>query len=653
MYANGTKRPLYMLKIKKTKKMELFMKNFVNTLKVLISFAIISIIFTNCPDPIINFPEVDPPGIIVSSVDLNYSMLSLSMRDRVTLSAIILPADATDKTTTWFSSDTSIVSVTDEGRITAHKPGAATITVTTNNGQKKAYCEVNVYNRVDNLNVDRLKAVLNGDTGKILYSYSYNEFNYYYIYLGRMENIPLFSPDNAAINFNGGSPQWFEYTKEVIEKINIENTISTSITETIGYIESNVIATETGNKTSWTNYWEAGGSGGLDLGIFKIGGGGKYTETRSGEDSWNNYTSKSTTDSFEQVRSVANTLTHASEYTNKTVVSRGFSLSSDDRPGRYRLTMFAVSDVYLYVIKDSITGDIYYEFTEHVVPGEYDWLIEYAEPGHSFRRSASGFEIDISILKNLPKPKLVFNPYDLSFTPINGNTAYSVSRGNATDANIRIPHVYNGLPVTAISNGGFTDYKNLASIMIPNSVTSIGYGAFAGCTSLTSINIPSSVTSIGYSTFESCISLTSINIPSNVTSIGYSAFESCISLTSINIPSSVTSIGERAFSLCRSLTSINIPSSVTSIGQGAFISCSSLTSINIPSSVTSIGNSAFADCTSLTKVFYGGANNSVWSAIIFGSWNSSLTSATRYYYSETNPGSGNYWRYVGGVPTAW
>lgn len=34
--------------------------------------------------------------------------------------------------------------------------------------------------------------------------------------------------------------------------------------------------------------------------------------------------------------------------------------------------------------------------------------------------------------------------------------------------------------------------------------------------------------------------------------------------------------------------------------------------------------------------------------------NNSLTSATKYFYSETEPtDDGNYWRYVDGVPTVW
>jgi len=154
--------------------------------------------------------------------------------------------------------------------------------------------------------------------------------------------------------------------------------------------------------------------------------------------------------------------------------------------------------------------------------------------------------------------------------------------------------------------------------------------------------------------FFCCTSLTSINIPNSVTSIGNSAFYGCTSLESIVIPDSVTSIGEDALSYCTSLTSVTIPDSVTSIGSSAFSGCTSLESITIPDSVTSIGYKAFRNCTSLKTVYYTGTAED-WGNISIDSSNSYLTNATRYYYSETQPTDTTYkyWRYVGGVPTAW
>ena len=140
-----------------------------------------------------------------------------------------------------------------------------------------------------------------------------------------------------------------------------------------------------------------------------------------------------------------------------------------------------------------------------------------------------------------------------------------------------------------------------------------------------------------------------------VTTIGDWAFEGCSSLISIVILDSVTTIGNWAFHDCTSLTSVTFGenSQLTTIGSRAFFNCSRLTSIVIPSSVTTIDYDAFYYCSKLTSAYYGGTKEQ-WNAISIGSYNSDLTTATRYYYSETKPTtSGNYWHYVDGVPTKW
>jgi hypothetical protein len=231
--------------------------------------------------------------------------------------------------------------------------------------------------------------------------------------------------------------------------------------------------------------------------------------------------------------------------------------------------------------------------------------------------------------------------------------SYRVVVGTCTDTDIIIPSIFNGLPVTSISDDAFYRCTRLTSIVIPDSVTSIGDSAFYYCTSLTSvvipenvtsigndafcwcksltsIDIPDSVTSIGDGAFSVCKSLTSVVIPDSVTSIGNGAFLNCDSLTSIVIPDSVTSISNEAFSDCDSLTSIIIPDSVTIIGDYAFYWCNSLTYIVIPSSVTSIGNDAFYNCELLTDVYYTGSE-AEWNQITIGSYNDNLTGAKIQY----------------------
>ncbi|WP_240731172.1 Ig-like domain-containing protein [Enterococcus durans] len=78
------------------------------------------------------------------SVALNKTTLSLAIGANETLTATVLPADATDKTVTWKSSDATIAGVDSKGKVTGVKAGTADITVTTKTGGKTTKCTVKV-----------------------------------------------------------------------------------------------------------------------------------------------------------------------------------------------------------------------------------------------------------------------------------------------------------------------------------------------------------------------------------------------------------------------------------------------------------------------------------------------------------------------------
>ena len=60
------------------------------------------------------------------------------------LTATVEPADASDKTVRWASSAPGVATVDGNGNVTAVSKGTATITVTTNDGKKTAFCAVTV-----------------------------------------------------------------------------------------------------------------------------------------------------------------------------------------------------------------------------------------------------------------------------------------------------------------------------------------------------------------------------------------------------------------------------------------------------------------------------------------------------------------------------
>lgn len=89
--------------------------------------------------------KVTVKTVVPTSVKFSSESVSVAYGKTKTLKATVSPSNATDKTLKWSSSDSSIVSVTQSGKIKGLKAGkSATITVTTNSGKKKAQITVKV-----------------------------------------------------------------------------------------------------------------------------------------------------------------------------------------------------------------------------------------------------------------------------------------------------------------------------------------------------------------------------------------------------------------------------------------------------------------------------------------------------------------------------
>jgi len=104
-----------------------------------ISLCVLLLAGTGCKKNV----EPEPQKVAVTGVSLKPNTLSLKVGEAETLSAVVIPANADNKTVSWSTSDPSVATVAN-GLVTAVKEGSATITVTTIDGGKTATCAVTV-----------------------------------------------------------------------------------------------------------------------------------------------------------------------------------------------------------------------------------------------------------------------------------------------------------------------------------------------------------------------------------------------------------------------------------------------------------------------------------------------------------------------------
>ena len=96
----------------------------------------------------------------VSGVSLDKTAATLFEGETETLIATVAPDNATDKSVTWSSSAADVATVDANGKVTAVKAGAATITVTTTDGGKTATCEVTVKAHVASVSLNKTTLTL-------------------------------------------------------------------------------------------------------------------------------------------------------------------------------------------------------------------------------------------------------------------------------------------------------------------------------------------------------------------------------------------------------------------------------------------------------------------------------------------------------------
>jgi len=357
--------------------------------------------------------------------------LTLDIGGTDTLAVTVTPSNAA-KNVNWKSSNPAVVVVDQDGKITAMDAGTATVYALTVVGGKQASSVITVNSPP--LDVEPInKYEVKGETGnnindRIKYSVSYGDLDYYYIYLGRMRHIPLFS---YATYLHNGITHTYTVATTKTEKETIETAVTKSSATTLGLVDTNTVSTTLGGKLSAeisAKYTTNAKLGGDSLGG-SVSVGTEVGAKTAVEAYWSNVKTDSSSISTQKTTSLADTIKRGSEYTFTTQETRSWNLTKSDKNGSYRYTMFSTSDVYLYVIRDrNKPKEIYYEFREHVIndPDFYTWALDYSEDGSFNKTDETRFNFNVSMLDNLPKPKSDIAPsFEITF---NTNGGSSVSK---------------------------------------------------------------------------------------------------------------------------------------------------------------------------------------------------------------------------------
>ena len=190
-----------------------------------------------------------------------------------------------------------------------------------------------------------------------------------------------------------------------------------------------------------------------------------------------------------------------------------------------------------------------------------------------------------SDFKNLESVKL---PNSLEF--IGDNAFYCCKKLK----HIELPRTLKEIGSYAFAN------TNISSIVIPDSVTVIKDRAFSYCEKLKKVKMSNGIKRIEDFTFHECTSLEEVEFPDNLKEIGNYAFSDS-NIQELILPNSLETIGENAF-VDSSLTKVIIPGSVSNIAQGAFSHCGWLQDVKLEEGVETLEERCFSNCESLKKI---------------------------------------------------
>ena len=564
--------------------------------------------------------------VAVSGIIISETTITLIKGESKTLTATVIPSDATDKTVTWTSSDTSIAEVDQSGKIIAKKGGVATISAKAEN--QTAQCSVTVNVPVTKISLDKETLVLEEESSAILFATiepeDATEINIVWrssddtiVTVSQEGNVTAIKAGIATVTAEAGGKQAsceITVNKKVIAVSSV--TLNKTKLSLFKGSDETLVATVTpNNATNKSVTWSSS-----DNNIASVDQNGKVTAVSGGEAT---ITAKAgekeatctvtVTVPVESVSLDKSSITLEEEQTASLIAT----VLPEDATDK-TVAWYSSNDSVAKVENGFITAVKEGSATIIAKVGEIEAICEITVEINSKNK-----KIQFADAKAKEKLVAAFDTNhdgELSYGEAAAVTSINGVFGDETSI-VSFEEFQYFTAVKDIPDKMFNGWTTLQKINLPNSIEIIGNYSFHRCYSLKSLSIPDSVRQIGAYAFGYCRDLEEISIPEGVTDVYEGTFIACTSLKNVSLPESLTSmgkwLGDGVFSGCSSLTQIVLPSNLKTIGANCFLG-SKVKSITIPESVLTIGMFAFKNCSSLSSVIFQGEKTSIGREAFYG-----------------------------------
>ena len=528
--------------------------------------------------------KVSSKIVAVTSITLDKTSLSMQVGETETITAIVSPDNATDKTVEWGSSDVAVATVAD-GIITAKKSGEATITA--KSGSCIAECKVTITVSAESVTLDKtslslaigesatLTATVKPDdaTDKTVAWSSSDES------VAKVDNgkVTAVKSGKATVTAKCGV-KTAECAVTVTVPVSSITLDKTTLSLVIGESFTLTATVKPDDATDKTVTWSSS-----DESVARVDN-GKVTAVKSGKATVTAKCGVKTAECAVTVTVPVSSIT-LDKTTLSLVIGESFTLTATVKPD------------------DATDKTVTWSSSDESVARVDNGKVTAVNAGQAKISAAVGnITTSCNVVVYQSDNVIIYTTADKKvLKPYNEDAFGSAIVSNTYVGDVGV--ITFEKPVTFIGNMAFNEQSKLKSIVIPNAVSTIGKRAFFKCTRLLSVKLPPSLTSIDDYAFYGCSSITTLVFPDNVQKIGGYAFSRCYNAFENNtlvLPKKLQTISMFAFEYCK-MHNIIWPEDLKTVDQAAFYSCD-LEEVTIPGNILDLGFSCFMRNPLLTKV---------------------------------------------------